>query len=178
MDPVTLTAISIGTTVAAGGVSAWGANESGKAAQRKAQYQAAVSDVNRQIAEQNADYALKVGETQAQQSGMEGRFKVGSTIARAGASGVDVNTGSKSRVIDSVQSIATHNQAVIRSDAAKRAYDHRVQAMEHSAQGTLYRAAGEDARREGTTKMFASLLGTASSVGSKWSDAQTRGVFS
>lgn len=177
MDPVSLTVASMAMTAVGGGVSAIGSLQKGAAEKSMFGYRAAVADVNRQIAEQNADYSLKVGEAQAQQSGMEGRFKVGGIIARAGASGIDVNTGSKARVIESVQEVATHNQAVIRSDAAKRAYDHRVAASEASQQGQIYRMAGDNASSAGKIGAISTLLGTAGSVAGKWSDASTRGIF-
>src|SRR3990167_3691754 len=177
MDPVTLTGASLAMTAIGSGVSAFGQAQAGSASKSMLGYRAAVADVNRQIAEQNADYSLNVGEAKAQQAGMEGRFKVGGTIARAGASGIDINTGSKARVIESVQEIATHNRAVIRSDAAKRAYDHRLAASEASQQGAIYKMAGENAESAGKIGAFGSLLGTASSVAGKWSDAKIRGIF-
>lgn len=177
MDPVSLTVASMAMTAGGGATQAYGQAQAGKSSNQMYQYRAAVFDVNRQIAEQNADYAIKVGETQAQQAGMEGRHKVGGIIAKAGASGFDVNTGSKSRVVESVQEIATHNQAVIRSDAAKRAYDHRVQAYEATTQGQIYRRAGADAESAGKINALGTILGTAGSVGSKWLDAKQRGIF-
>lgn len=177
MDPVTLTGISMATTALGGGISALGQLQGGKASQAMYEYRAGVADVNRIIAEQNADYDLKVGEAQAQRVGMEGRYKVGQQVARASGSGIDVNVGSKARVIESVHEIAQHDQAVVRADAAKRAYDHRVQAMEHTAQGQLYRAAGAQSRTAGEYSALGSILGTAGSVASKWTDARMRGIF-
>ena len=177
MNPAVLTGASIGTSIIGGIIGAFGAGAQGKSNQSLYNYRAAVSDVNRQIADANADYAIRVGERQAQHAGMEGRYRVGGVIAKTAASGIDINTGSKARVIESQQEVATHNQAVIRSDAAKRAYDFKVQATEASAQGTLFRAAASDSRRAGSTSALSSILGTASSVSSKWSDASTRGIF-
>lgn len=177
MDPVTLTGISLGATALGGGVSAIGALQGGKSSQAMYEYRAGVADVNRIIAEQNADYDLKVGEAQAQKVGMEGRYKVGQQVARQSGSGIDINTGSKSRVIESVQEIATHDQSVVRHEAAKKAYDHRVQALEHSTQGQIYRAAGAQSRTASKYAALGSILGTAGSVASKWTDAKTRGVF-
>lgn len=177
MDPVTLTAVSMGATALGGAVSSIGQLQGGKSAKSMYEYRAGVSEVNRVIAEQNADYDLKVGEAQAQRVGMEGRYKVGQQVARQAASGIDINRGSKSRVIESVHEIAQQDQAVVRHEAAKRAYDHRVQALEHSTQGQIYRAAGAQAKTASKYAALGSILGTAGSVGSKWTDARTRGIF-
>lgn len=176
-DPVSLTAISLATTAATGGVSAYGAVQGGKSKQAMYNYQAGIAAMNTQVAKQNADYAIRVGESQAQAEGLKVKQQVGSTIANRGASGLDVNKGSNARVVQSVEEVGEHNESVIRSDAAKRAYGYEVEAASATAQGVVYRMAGDDARRAGDINALGSILGTAGSVSSKWSDAKTRGIF-
>lgn len=177
-DPVTLTVASMAMTAAAGGVAAYGAEQAGKSKKAMYDYQSAIAVRNADIAKQNADYAVRVGETQAQAQGMKTRFQVGSTIANRGASGLDVNKGSNARVVESVQEIGEHDASVIRSDAAKRAYGYEVEAANATAQGQVYTMAGEDAKRAGDISAISTILGTAGSVAGKWSDASTRGIFS
>ena len=178
MDPVSLAVISIGASAAGGGVSALGALQSGQAANSMYQYKAGVAAINEKIAKQNAEYTLKVGETEAQASGMKTRFAVGSSRVAGGASGLDVNTGSKSRVIESTEAIGEQNQAVVRSDAAKRAYGYEVEAMQDTAQGQLYKMAGEQSVTASKYGAASSVLGAAGSVSDKWLTAQSRGIFS
>jgi hypothetical protein len=178
MDPVTLTAISIGTTAAAGGVSAFGALSGGASKKAMYQYQAGIADTNSKIAKQNADYAIRVGESQAMTQGLKTRQQVGTAIATRGASGLDVNKGSNARVVQSVEMVGEHNEAIIRSDAAKRAYGYEVEAASATANATIARMAGDDASKAGTISALGSILGTAGSVSSKWVDAEQRGIFS
>jgi len=177
MDPVSLTAISIGATAAGGAVSGIGALSSGASKQSMYNYQSGIAVQNSLIAKQNADYAIRVGEQQAQAEGLKVRQQVGSTVANRGASGLDVNTGSNAKVVQSVEEVGEDNVAVIRSDAAKRAYGYKVEANQATTQGQLYRMAGEDASRAGTISALGSILGTAGSVSSKWLDANQRGIF-
>lgn len=171
MDPVTLGVLTVGSMVAtgAGGImQASGQAEAGESANRMYQYRAGISQINSHIAEQNADYALKVGEVDAQREGMKTRGVVGALRAKGSASGIDVNTGSKARVGESAEMVGEQNAAVARADAAKRAYGHRVEAMNATAQGELYRVAGAEEERAGKIKAAGTLIGTAGSVASKW----------
>lgn len=170
--------VSIAATVAGGAVSAYGQQQAGKSKQAMYNYQSAIATRNAEIAKQNADYAVRVGETQAQAQGMKTRFAVGSTIASRGASGLDVNRGSNARVVESVQEIGEHDASVIRSDAAKRAYGYEVEAANATAQGEVYTMAGEDAKRAGDIGAVSTIIGTAGSVADKWTGAKTRGIVS
>lgn len=158
-------------------VGAYGAYKSGQAKQQMYEYQSAIALRNADIAKQNADYSVRVGETQAQAQGMKTRFAVGSTIASRGASGLDVNRGSNARVVESVQEIGEHDASVIRSDAAKRAYGYEVEAANATAQGQVYQMAGDEAYSAGKIQAISTLLGGAGSVSSKWGDANQRGIF-
>src|SRR5438046_728171 len=113
-DPVTLgvAGISAGATILGGLNQAEGAKNQAAAAQFQGQaallqgkaqsdlynYQAGVALLNKQIAEQEADYARKAGEVQAQTSDMQTRFKIGITKAVQGASGLDVGGSSAQAV--------------------------------------------------------------------------------
>jgi len=170
-------AVSIGSSVAGGINSAEGARAKGQAGQDMYNYKAAVAQVNKQIAEQNADYAFKVGEVQAQQSGMKTRAAVGSSRVQGGASGLDVNKGSKAAVTQSVQDVGGFEQAIIRSNASKKAYNYKVEATNLDAQGNLDLMAGVNAKRAGEIDATSSILGTISSVSTKWLGFKNAGVF-
>lgn len=154
-----------------------GAVESGAAASKMYDYQAGVALVNKQIAEQNANYAVYSGEIEAQQTGMKARAQIGMTKAEQGASGLDVASGSAARVRASEKDIADENIAIIRSDAAKRAYGYQVEAMQQGAQAEIDRVASKQSRIAGTFGAISSLLGGAASVGSDWTKAVQTGIF-
>lgn len=177
MGVETLAAVSIASTIGGAATSAMGAERSGAAAKARYTYQSGVAQINKQIAEQNADYAIKAGEVSAQRSGMETRAKVGATRVGEAASGLDINTGSKARVISSVEDVGEQNQAVIRSNAAKTAYNYQVQATGLDAESKLDLMAGDDAKQAGDIKAFGSILGGVSSVSSKWLQASSSGMF-
>lgn len=141
-------------------------------------YQAGVSRINQQIAKQNADYSRYVGEVEAQRVGMKGRFERGQTLVTQSGRGIDVGSGSNAEVRDSMQDMNVHDQATTRSNAMRRAYGHDVEAIKHETQGQMYGMAGSKARTAGYIDAFGSILGTASSVSSKWLDASRLGIGS
>jgi hypothetical protein len=168
-------------------------------------YQAGVAEVNRQIALQNASYALDVGEVSASQEGLKSRAALSSAKVAQGASGLDINTGSAVNVRESMVELGQYNQAVIRANAAKVAYNYNVEATQDAAQRDLHLyAEGEDkaqaadslkaagmteqaipleqqafalAGKAGDISAFGSIVGAAGSVASKWSSAKTTGLF-
>jgi hypothetical protein len=71
-------------------------------------------------------------------------------------------------VQDSHQEIVSHDLALIRSNAAHRAYGFDVKAMEHEAESTMYGMAASKAKTAGALGIASSLIGGASSVSSKW----------
>ena len=176
-DPVTLTAIALGSTAAAGGVSALGSLFGGQATSQSYQYQAQIAQINAQVAKQNAAYAQETGEVEAQQSGMQTRAQIGQTKAIQGASGLDVNTGSGAAVRGSEAEIGVENQNITRANAAKQAYGYEVNAAQFTNQGSLDIASGANAITASYFSAGSSILGAAGSVAGKWSQASTAGVF-
>lgn len=177
-NPVTLAAISIGATAAGGLTKAFGSIMGGEASSSMYKYQSSVAQVNKKIAEQNADYAIKAGESSAQREGMKGRFEFGALKTGRAASGFQVGTGSNERVLESKEAINTYNQSVIRSNAAKQAYGYKVDAMTAGAQSQMYKMAASNAETSGLIEGFGSLVSTAGSVAGKWQTAQQEGILS
>lgn len=176
-DPFTLAAIGMTAGAAGAGTSALGSIMGGKAQAKMYQYQAGVSQLNKQIEEQNAAYSRHVGEVQAQQSGMKTRFEVGTTKAIQAASGLDVNTGSAVDVRESQQQIGSFNQAMIRSNAARQAYGHDISAMKEGAQVGVNRAAAAGVSSASKLSAFSSILGGVSNVSSKWLQGKEVGLL-
>lgn len=176
-DPVTLGTIGIASAAAGGITKAIGSFFGGEAQSDMYKYQASVAEVNKKIALQNADYAIKSGESNAQREGMKGRFEFGALKAGRAASGFQVGTGSNAKVLESKEAIDTYNQSVVRSNAAKQAYGYKVDAMTAGSQAQLYKMAASNAETSGIIGGIGSLVSGASSVSSKWQQASEAGVF-
>jgi len=134
--------------------------------------------VNKQIAQQNSEYARAAGESEAQAEGMKARAGIGETKAQQGAGGLDVNSGSNAQVRQSEEELGEYNQSVIRSNAAKKAYGYEVDAQNFQSQAALDQMASSTSKTSGFIGAVTSILGGAASVSGKWSQAKTAGVFS
>lgn len=176
-DPVTLGAISLGASVAGGLTKAIGSFFGGEAQSDMYQYQASVAQVNKKIAEQNADYAVKAGESAAQREGMKGRFELGALKTGRAASGFQVGTGSNAKMVESKEAINVYNQSVIRSNAAKQAYGYKVDAMNAGAQAQVYQMAASNAETQGIIGGIGSLVSGAGSVADKWIAGTNAGLW-
>lgn len=172
-DPVTLATIAIAGNALGSVVGAAGSIYGGFAKSSMYNYQAGVASVNAKIARQNAEYSRQVGEFKSEQSGMKTRQQLGKVVAQQGASGFRVGEGSAGDVKESVSMLGRSEQDVIRSDAARAAYGHEVEALNFEAQSNVYKMAGKAAKVEGFFGAGESILGGASSTSSKWLQFQT-----
>ena len=156
-------------STALGGIGkAFGAITEGQDTKALYDYQAGIANLNAQIANQNAEYSIQVGEHQAMQAGLAGASTLGKIKAAQGASGLDVNSGSALDVQTSQQLINRMDQATIRSNAAKVAYNYRVEGVGLNAQAQLDTLAGKNAATTGYINAASSILGGASSVSQQW----------
>ena len=87
MTPASIGALGLGASAGGSILSAFGASQTGKAQQQMLQYQAGISQLQKQIALQNRDYALGVGEQEALSYGLRARDTMGKIKAAQGASG-------------------------------------------------------------------------------------------
>ena len=179
-DPFTasaMAAISIGTTIAGGAVSAYGAAQKGSADQAMYGYQAGVAQLNAKIAKQNADYTREAGGTAVYQSGLKTGQVVGQQKVAQSASGIDVNTGSAAKVRADTLQLGELDQSTIRTNYAKKAYGFEVEASTKEAEAGADLVAGVQAKKAADINVASSILGTVSSVSSKWMQASQAGVF-
>jgi hypothetical protein len=161
-------AVGLGAAGLGSVLSAFGAFQGGQASAAEANYQAGVAKMNQDIATQNANYATYAGEVQAQQQGIKTSQMIATTKAEQGAGGLDVSSGSNVAVRTSEYNVGQEDIALVRSDAAKRAYGYEVEGVQYGAQATLDQYAAAQSKIAGTTAAIGSLLGGASSVSSKW----------
>lgn len=167
-DPATLAGVGMAGSVAQGLLGAFGANVKGEADASAYQYQAGIARINEGIAKSNADYERHVGEIQAQQEGMKTAQDIGGTKATQAGSGVDVNKGSAAAVRDTQLEVGQYDQAMIRSNAARKAYGYEVEAVSEEAKARMAESASSNARTGGKLGALTSLISAGGSVASKW----------
>lgn len=156
----------MGATAAGGAVGAVGNILSGQSQANMYNYQARVAQANAQIKQQDAAYALAAGEVEAQQSGMRTRAQVGATKVGFGAG--NVAGASTQNVLQSEQDIGAQNQALIRANAAKRAYGFEVGAAGDVATAGAERIAASTSKTAAGLGAASSIIGAAGQVSSKW----------
>lgn len=172
-DPVTLTMIA---TVASGLVSAAGAVMQGQAAQQQADYQSAVARNNQQIANNYATMEMQKGAADAENQDRKTRAVVGNQLAVEGASGLDVNSGSLVDIRQSSAELGKLDSLTTFNNAEKSAYGDKVKATNFAADAQLATMKGDNAMLAGYIGAGSSLLGAASSFGSKWQTYNRLGI--
>lgn len=169
--------IGLGSTIAGGMLQAQGAAQSADAKAQSYNYQAGVAEVNKQIAMQNADFARRQGEISAMQSGLKSGQQFGAIRAAQGASGLAINSGSNAEVQKSQRMIGKMDSDMIRSNAAKTAYDYQVQGDNFGHQAVLNRMGASNAEAEGRINVAGSYIGMASSVANRWTQGNQIGLW-
>ncbi len=170
-------AVGIGATLAGGLLQAYGNQQQGAAQQQMYNYRAQVAKINADINRQNATWARDKGEKETVQYGMKAAQQRGAITAGQAASGLDVNTGSAKQVRESQQKVVDMDTSMIRSNAAKIAYDYETKAVMDENQSTLDIMAGENAKKSGDINALSSIIGTVSGVSSKWQQGRTTGLW-
>lgn len=167
-DPLTWAGIGTAASVVGGAVSAGGALAKGSADKSMYGYQAGVALLNQNIAKQNAAYARDVGENAAFISGRKTQATIGTQKTIQSASGIDVNTGTNLGIRKSTEDVGRIDEATIRQNYAKKAYGFEVEAATKGAEAGADVIAGDQAESAGKINAASSILGTVSSVSSKW----------
>lgn len=177
-DPITLAAVGSMAGSAAGGVvGAFGAKQGGEAKAGMYQYQSGISRMQASFNRQNADETLRMGTVEGIQLGMKQRQQLGQIIAAKGASGLDVNSGTNAKVIESQQDVNKMDQDLLRHASTRKSYAYRVAARGEEAQAELYDMAARNSIKEGKIESIKSLIGGATSVSSKWMQGRQMGAF-
>lgn len=178
MTAPVLGAVGLGATLFSGMMGVKGAQAAGAAQAGQYEYQAGLAEINAQTAKENAEYTRRIGELKAMQYGMSAGQRSGAIKAGLGASGLDVNSGSAKDIIASDELVKGMDLATIRSNALKTAYDYDVQSTQFKNQAQLYRMGAADAQTATKYNVASSILGTVTSVSSKWLQGNTLGLFS
>ncbi len=146
-----------------------GAEQQAGAQASQYQYQAGVARANELIADQNSKWETQSGEVEAQQAGLRAEDERSKSTVAAAAGNIDVTTGSPVQVGKSITEIGGENQAIVRANAAKRAYGATVEGFEQGAQANIYESAAANAKKAGDLAELTSWIGGATGVASKWS---------
>lgn len=178
MDPASMAAVSVGTTLLSGAIGGAGASFTSGASVDAFNFKAGIAKLNADINKQNAAWSLNSGAIKAANYGLKAGQEIADTKVVQAASGLDVNSGSKEAVRDTQSAVAKYDQNLIRADAAKTAYGYETKASADKAEAELDRVSADNAGKAGKLGVLSSIIGTASSVASKWSQANTLGIGS
>lgn len=137
--------------IGAGGLTAYGQYQSGRANDRLARQ-------NARIAEAQAEDALVRGEQDVTRRRIKTEGQIGAQRARLAAQGVDINVGSAAEIQAETAALSELDVVTIRNNAAREAWGYRTQAAD-------YRARGRIARTEGTYDALGTLLTTGARAG-------------
>ena len=149
-------------------LSAFGSGTSAAAQYSSGQYGAQVARNNQDVANQNADLATFRGNQQIGISQQRTAQTIGAQTAGAGASGVDVNSGSPLRARQDTAMIGSMDEQTIAANAARSAWGFRVQGENFSNEAKLDEARGNQGA-------LASLIGGGENFAAKWARYRYQG---
>lgn len=164
-------------TIAAGATTAYGQYQQGQAQKEQYAYQAAVNRNNAIISERQAEDALQRGQIAEDEHRLKVQQIKGSQRTRFAASGVDLGSAVVSDTLADTAMLGELDALTIRNNAQRESYGYRVQASNYEASAGLNEIAGDNASQAGFIGATSTILGTASTVGSKYADFKAAGAF-
>lgn len=167
-SPQQIGQLGLGSTAAGSLLSAGGSISSGIASSNMYTYQSGIAKLNQQVDSQNEEFARQEGEQQAQQYGIKAGQQLGQIKASQSSAGFDVRSGSDAQVRTSQRALNTVDTDIIRSNAAKTAYNYQVQGSIAGQQASVYSLAASNAMSAGIIGAGSSVLGGIGSVSSQW----------
>jgi hypothetical protein len=133
-----LTASLLGASAGLGAVGTVASLISGKA---QASYQRAVSRVNEQFAEMQAQDSLRRGELEARQVGIRGNLIEGEQVASLAGQNVDVDEGTAAELRAETRVGKKEDIITVRNNAFREALGYKMQAFGIASQARLNTAA-------------------------------------
>lgn len=174
MDPFSaagLAAVGGGLSAGGGILSAFGQLDKGESDAKMYSYRAGVAKMNATINRQNSEWVLEAEEDNARRSGLTTGFTIAKQKVGQAANGFDVNSGTNADVRESTGTLGLIDQTTIRTESGRKALGFRNQAAGEDAEAAASLMAGENARRSSKIAALGTLIGTAGSVASKWTQA-------
>lgn len=135
--------VAAGATLVGGGISAYGSYQSGQAAK-------ATGNFNARVGELQAQDSIQRGEFDVRQQRMATRSLIGAQRAAYGAQGVELDEGSALQVQRDSAGFGELDALMVRNNAAREAWGHRVDAINS-------RMAGKYAARAANTQAISTL---------------------
>jgi len=176
MDPVTMGAIALGSTVLGTVVQAHGQSQAAAASAANSRYQAQVNANNAIVAGQNARYATEAGRVAGQSQDLRTRALLGQQEAAQSASGIDLTSGSPLAVRESTRQLGRLDTLSTVQKSNLDAYGYQAQATGFEAEAGLEKQKAGYAEQAGRTAVLGTILGGASSFASKWNAFRNVGV--
>lgn len=176
-DPFTWGAAGMAATILGGGVDAIGKISKGNSDSDMYQYKAGMALTNASIAQQNAEFTRTQGEKKQQYAGIQGAQKSGQIVAKQAANGLDTNFGTNVNVQQGQEWANREDQNNIRENSLRKAYGFDVEASSKRQEASMDQRAASNSSKSGMIGAMGSIIGTASSVASKWSQGNTLGIW-
>lgn len=148
------------------GASAVGAANSAKAQQNSLDYQAEVSANNAQIAEWQAQDAIRAGQVEEQNSRLKYAALKGTQRAAMAANGVALDEGSAVDILTTTDYVNETDANAIRTNAARTAWGYRTQSTSYSDNAESLRAGASATSPSSAAGL--SLLGGAGQLAGSW----------
>lgn len=154
------------------GIGAAGGLLSGVGGYQESMYRAQVARNNSNILQQNAAAAVQAGQYEGSASLMRtGNVVAQQKVAQA-ANGVDVNVGSPAAVRQGTEAIGAMDAAMIHYNASRAAFAENTEAAAQTAQAKADESGALGSLALGGFKAANTLIGGATSLGSKWAQQQ------
>lgn len=148
-------ALTVGSTL----LGAAGAVQQGQAAGAAGRFNQQIAEMNATLADRRAKDALERGKIDEQRKRQEVASLIGKQTVAMAANGVDISFGSPLDVLTDTAVAGELDALTIRTNAAREAYDYKVQGVNARAQGNLERMKGDAAETGGYLKAAGTILG-------------------
>ena len=176
-EPVTIAAITIGLTAAAGGASAYGSYQQSQAQEDQAEYAAQVAANNAASAEGLAKDATARGAEEERLHRLQLQKFSGDQRAGFAAKGLELDTFGTADALADTAALGEADAYAIRRDAAREAFGFRSQGMNFQAQSQLNQMRAKNTRKTRPWLVGADLLGTGANVFGGVSGGFSNGTF-
>lgn len=163
-EPTTLAIM----TIASSAMQAFGAIQAGNAQAAASAYQAHILDQNRATALDNARRQQLAADQEENALRRKNAQMLGSQIAAAGASGIELSSGSINDVFGDTVTLGEEDALTLRSNWNDRIRGLYSDAQGYAQQAALSRAEGKQARTAGYINAASSLLASAGKIGDAW----------
>ena len=140
-----LAVAGIAATVISAGVTAYGQEQAGQAAQNQSNYQAAIARNNVIAAQQAADQVRQQGDQQSAQAALKGRQLISAQRATFAGNGVDANSGSAVNIQGDTAANTKLDELTVTNNAERQAIGFENQGANFNAQAGADMIAGNNA---------------------------------